>query len=62
MFFLMKFQMSKYVRYNLFSEKDICTKRPGTGILSIDYKEVIGKKVKNKILENKIIKLEDLND
>ena len=45
----------------IISKKDICTKRPGTGVLSIDYKKIIGKKVKNKILKNQFIKLEDLN-
>lgn len=39
---------------------DICTKRPGTGFPSKRYKEIIGKKVRNPIKINTIIKWEDL--
>ena len=46
----------------ILSEKDICFKRPGIGISPMDLKLVLGKKVKNKIFRDRLIKLEDLNE
>ena len=43
-------------------ESDLCTKRPGTGIPSKNYSQVIGRKVKNRIEKNSIILWEDLHD
>jgi N-acetylneuraminate synthase len=39
---------------------DICTKRPGVGIPSKNYEMIIGKKVINKIIQNSIVNIEDL--
>lgn len=47
---------------HIIKKSDICTKRPGIGIASRDYKKVIGKKVRNKIASNKIIYWKDIND
>lgn len=45
---------------HIIQQKDICTKRPGSGILSKNFKDIIGKKVKNKIGVNQIVKWSDL--
>jgi N,N'-diacetyllegionaminate synthase len=41
---------------------DITTKRPGTGIPSIMYKKVIGKKLKKNVLKNTLLKKSDFVD
>lgn len=41
--------------------EDICFKRPGTGILPFDKHLVLGKKVKNMIEKDRIIKIKDLH-
>jgi N-acetylneuraminate synthase len=45
---------------HVLTEDDLCTKRPGTGILSIDYKRVIGKKTRRAIDANEPITWEAL--
>ena len=36
-------------------EEHICTKRPGTGIPSSEYKKIIGKEIKQKVHKNAMI-------
>ena len=43
------------------TEKDIKTKRPGNGIPSREYKELIGKRLTSDINENQIIQWEDVD-
>ena len=38
------------------SEIDICFKRPGTGFSPLEIKKVLGKKTKNEINPNRVIK------
>ena len=40
---------------------DIVTKRPGIGIPSLQYKKVLGKKLKKNLKKNTLVKWEDLN-
>lgn len=47
---------------HIVKRKDICTKRPGTGIESKKYKEIIGKKIKKKVFSNQIINWSNLDD
>ena len=42
------------------TREDITSKRPGTGIRSKDYRQILGKKIKNNILSGQLIKWEDL--
>ncbi|MFW6273196.1 MAG: SAF domain-containing protein [bacterium] len=44
----------------IIQEQDICFKRPGSGILPIEKGIVIGRKAKNDIEEDRIIKKTDL--
>ncbi|MDC0334452.1 N-acetylneuraminate synthase family protein [Amylibacter sp.] len=41
-------------------DEHICTKRPGTGIPSSEYKKIIGRRIKHKIHKNTTIKKHDL--
>ena len=40
--------------------KNICFKRPGTGISPMKYKSILGKKAKNTLSQNTLIKRKDL--
>lgn len=46
---------------SIINESDICTKRPGIGIPSKNYKQIIGKKASRNINQNEIIKESDLD-
>ena len=39
---------------------DISFKRPGTGISPMDFKKVLGKRIKIKVEKNKILKLKNI--
>ena len=41
---------------------DICTKRPGNGILSVHYESILGKKAKNDISKNIPLSWADINE
>jgi sialic acid synthase SpsE len=45
----------------IITESDFKTKRPGSGIPSIEYKNIIGKSLKQNILENQMINWEDID-
>ena len=42
--------------------EDICTKRPGTGILSLNYKDIVGKKAIKRISENSLISMDQISE
>ena len=41
---------------------DLCTKRPGNGILSVDYEDLLGKKAKKNIDKNVALSWEDISE
>jgi sialic acid synthase SpsE len=45
---------------HVITDSDICSKRPGTGIPSKEYKQIIGKEIKVKINKNELIQYRDL--
>ena len=47
-------------RGKIIEQEDIWCKRPGTGIPSFEMENIIGRKVKNKIKVNSLLKWEDL--
>jgi N,N'-diacetyllegionaminate synthase len=45
---------------HVITEKDLCFKRPGTGVSPMKVHLLLGKKVKNRIEEDRLVRLEDL--